>query len=96
MNCILGINTGRGRLVQVDEVRLETQNHFQNSFQESKSIRPKLDGVNFRQLSDVDRIMSEDHFYYEEINEVAWQCDGEKALVLMDTIWDFSRSVGCP
>lgn len=77
-NYIVVLNAIGGELEKVEDVKLKTQNHFMSRFQEPKSRRPNFDGLAFKQLSEEESTMLEDHFLYEEIKEVVWKCDGEK------------------
>lgn len=58
---------GRGRLEKMEEIKHEVKGHFYERFQEPKSRRPKLKGVDFNQLSMEDKILLEEPFSFNEI-----------------------------
>lgn len=51
---------------------------FENRFREEDIIRPVLDGVAFKTISDNDFLTA--LFLVEEVKEVVWDCDGNKSL----------------
>jgi len=78
-NNIVSINTSRGRVEQVEELKKEVKNHFEERFQETNFNRPVLDGVEFKQLSEEEKMELEEPFSEEEVKEAIWSCDRNKS-----------------
>lgn len=69
-NSLLGTNTKRGRIENVEGVKKEVKIYFESRFQEINYRKPKLVGFSFRSLPCDKRHTLEAHFLYEEIKEV--------------------------
>ena len=78
-NCLLGINTDRGRIENMQGVKKEVKIYFKSRFQETNYRKPKLIGVSFRSLPYDERHNLEALFLYEEIKEVIWSSDCDKS-----------------
>lgn len=97
-NNIVGLNTCRGRLKQVHEVKAEFKRHFECRFTETNYVRPMLDGVSFRQLYLEYKAFLEEPFALDEIKEVMWSGDKDKTLGsdgfnlgFFKVCWDFLK-----
>ncbi|CAK8562605.1 unnamed protein product [Lathyrus sativus] len=78
-NNIAGLNTDRGRIEEVYDVKEEFKNHFKRRFSEINHNRLTLDGVSFNQLSVEDNTILEQPFSLEEIKTVVWNGDKDKS-----------------
>lgn len=63
-NSILGLQTLRGRVEEVDDIKSEVCSHFYLRFMEPVGNIPVLDGVLFNCLSNMDRLILEAPFFY--------------------------------
>ncbi|GKV45492.1 hypothetical protein SLEP1_g52564 [Rubroshorea leprosula] len=63
----------------VSEIREGVVKYFKGLFTEEEWQRPKLDGINFRQLADKDNDFLMAKFTEEEIQNVVWDCDSTKS-----------------
>jgi hypothetical protein len=61
------------------DIRLEIVSHFREHFAEVQWARPKLDGVDFPTISEVDRSRLESVFLEEELVDIIAQADGNKS-----------------
>ncbi|GKV19478.1 hypothetical protein SLEP1_g29737 [Rubroshorea leprosula] len=73
------IQINNKQLGGVDEIREEVARYFQGLFTEEKWQRPKLDGINFNQLSQTDNESLMAVFSEEEIKNAVWDCDSSKS-----------------
>lgn len=48
-------------------------------FLEPFALRPNLDGVDFKVLSEVDTVLLENSFFYAEIKSSGWDCEDSKS-----------------
>ncbi|XP_058746530.1 uncharacterized protein LOC131619457 [Vicia villosa] len=78
-NHIGPLNSDRGVLVSVEDVKEEVRNFFGLKFDESEVSRSVLDGVLFDKLGSIERSSLEAPFSEEEIKEAVWSCDGLKS-----------------
>ncbi|XP_058765902.1 uncharacterized protein LOC131639420 [Vicia villosa] len=78
-NAIVMIRTESGVIEGVEDVKTEIKNHFVSIFTEEKMQRPNLDNLEFKSLSDEDRLGLEEEFTREEIMEVVFECDGDRS-----------------
>ncbi|GLU18032.1 hypothetical protein SLE2022_343540 [Rubroshorea leprosula] len=87
-NCIQGrwrrseINSVQIDGVQVtgvEKIKEEVARYFQTLFTEERWKRPKLDGVNFKQVSQADNELLTGVFSEEEVKEAVWDCDSSKS-----------------
>ncbi|GKV42304.1 hypothetical protein SLEP1_g49718 [Rubroshorea leprosula] len=63
----------------VSEIREGVVKYFKGLFTEEEWQRPKLDGINFRQLADTDNDFLMAKFTEEEIQNAVWDCDSTKS-----------------
>lgn len=77
-NHISHINTSRGMLNSVGEVKEAVKIHFEEKFKEASFDSPSLDGISFSSLSSEDSVGLENPFTELEIKEAVWSCDGSK------------------
>lgn len=47
-NWIVGLNITKGRIVQIEEVKMEIKDHLEHRFIEPSSKWPKLEGIMFK------------------------------------------------
>lgn len=80
-NRILGLNNANGIVGQVEEVKAELKNHFEQRFKECNFSMLKLKGVQFNSLSRKEITLLEDSLLYEEIKQVILLIDGDKTSV---------------
>lgn len=95
-NCIVVLNTNKGRIEWIKDNNEEIKRHFQDRFQEPCSNWPFLDGVNFNQLSDYELL--EEPFCLKKAQGDVWLCDDEKSpgpndfkMGLYKKCWDISK-----
>lgn len=74
----MDLDSYRGLLEQVEDVKVEIQTHFQHRFEEPNARRPELEGVYFMQLSLPEKCKIEERFTFKELKDALWNCDGEK------------------
>lgn len=60
-------------------MKLKVKELFEKKFERDQFEAPKLDGVPFKELSDVDNGLLTTRFGIEEIKEAVWDCDGDKS-----------------
>jgi exonuclease III len=78
-NSIVALKKGRSWLSHPVEVKAEVVDYFQNHFQEVAWVRPKLDGIEFAHLIDVQREGLESSFLEDEVAAVIVDSDGNKS-----------------
>lgn len=66
-------------LDEVEEIKEEVRNHFENLFQEEYFNRPTLDGINFKRMTSNESDFLSFPFSLEEVEEVVWSCEGNKS-----------------
>ncbi|GLT28935.1 hypothetical protein SLA2020_038370 [Shorea laevis] len=76
---IRGIYKNGSWMEEPSGVRQEVREYFKNIFQEDQWDRPKLDGLQFKQLDDEDRIWLERDISAEEVKQAVWECGGDKS-----------------
>jgi len=64
---------------ELRRVKQEIQNFFENRFHETEFGRPKLDGVQFKQLSLLENSRLLAQFLEEEVKEAIWDCGDLKS-----------------
>ncbi|XP_058765404.1 uncharacterized protein LOC131638877 [Vicia villosa] len=69
-NAILGLETSRGRVEEVEDIKLEVKSHFVDRFLEPVSNRSVLDGVLFNSLSEEDNLILEAPFSIKEVKRL--------------------------
>ncbi|GKV49208.1 hypothetical protein SLEP1_g55970 [Rubroshorea leprosula] len=67
------------RCVGVTEIREQVAQYFEELFAEEKWQRPKLDGINFKKISEEDNTLLTAPFNEEEIRSAVWDCDSSKS-----------------
>lgn len=65
---------------EVEEIKKEVFNFFQNKFNERWASRPKLVNSRFKTISMMDVIRIEAPFTIDEVKKATWACGGDKAL----------------
>ncbi|GKV27047.1 hypothetical protein SLEP1_g36255 [Rubroshorea leprosula] len=78
-NEINSIQINNKQLGGVDEIREEVASYFQGLFTEERWQRPRLDGINFNQLSQTNNESLTAVFSEEEIKNAVWDCDSTKS-----------------
>ncbi|XP_058762167.1 uncharacterized protein LOC131635557 [Vicia villosa] len=78
-NAITSIHTGHGTLEDVGEVKEDIKIRFSNRFRAEEVLRPSLNNLEFRRLSDVDSVDLEEMFSREEIKEAIFESEGDKS-----------------
>ncbi|CAL0332738.1 unnamed protein product [Lupinus luteus] len=78
-NQILGLSVDGHWCEDVSMLSEWVTNHFRNQFSESSVRRPRLDGVTFSMLSEVQQIMLCAEFSEDEIKAVVWSCVRDKS-----------------
>lgn len=63
----------------VAEIKEEVRRHFSSQFKEEKSVRPTLDGVQFKSISSLESERLIEDFTMEEVKEAVWSCEGDKS-----------------
>ncbi|GLT40907.1 hypothetical protein SLA2020_150050 [Shorea laevis] len=74
-------------------VKQEVREYFKNIFQEDQWDRPKLDGLQFKQLDDEDRIWLERDISVEEVKQAVGECGGDKSPSPDGFNFHFIRSI---
>ncbi|GKV23016.1 hypothetical protein SLEP1_g32806 [Rubroshorea leprosula] len=87
------------RCVGVAEIREQVAQYFEEMFAEEKWQRPKLDGINFKQISLADNVLLTSPFSEEEIKSAVWDCDSTKSpgpdgfnFKFIKTMWEDIKS----
>ncbi|GKV27959.1 hypothetical protein SLEP1_g37069 [Rubroshorea leprosula] len=76
---IRGIHKDNSWVEEPSSVKKEVRQYFQKIFQEEQWDRPKLDGLQFKQLDDEDRAWLERDVSVEEVKQAVWECGGDKS-----------------
>ncbi|XP_058749036.1 uncharacterized protein LOC131621996 [Vicia villosa] len=79
INHIGPLQSSRGVIDGVEEVKEEVFRHFSSKFEETDEVRPSLDGINFNKIREVDVNFLERPFLREEIKEATWSCGGSRS-----------------
>lgn len=64
---------------EVNQIKNEVINFFSKIYLDDGRDRPRLEGVQFRMISDVDRRSLTSRFSFEEVEEVVKSFDGNKS-----------------
>lgn len=59
-------------------MKREVKHFFERKFSEVSCPRPRLDGVNFKQISKEENHMLIVQFGEQEIKKTIWECDSKK------------------
>ncbi|GKV36495.1 hypothetical protein SLEP1_g44621 [Rubroshorea leprosula] len=78
-NDISSILVGNQRLEEVNSMKDGVANYFETLFKEDVWQRPVLDGIEFKKISDEERVMLEAPFSEEEVRQAVWSCESMKA-----------------
>ncbi|GKV46541.1 hypothetical protein SLEP1_g53515 [Rubroshorea leprosula] len=78
-NEINSIQVNGKQIREVGELKEGVARYFQDLFTESNWLRPKLDGINFKQLSHADNESLMAEFSEDEIKNVVWDCEPTKS-----------------
>lgn len=73
-NGIHGLLVNDNWIEGVNEVREEVYNHFSKQFSDTEWNRPTLEGISFKQLSDMENLSLIKPFTVEEIKDAVWTC----------------------
>ncbi|XP_058746451.1 uncharacterized protein LOC131619364 [Vicia villosa] len=79
-NSLCSINSTRGILEEVMEIKDHIFKHFEGFFKEEFCFRLVPHGINLNSLSIEESMDLEKPFSEEEVKEVIWSCDGNKSL----------------
>ncbi|XP_058763485.1 uncharacterized protein LOC131636918 [Vicia villosa] len=79
-NALCSIETRRGRMEEVTEIKDFIFKHFEGFFKEEACFRPEPHGINLNALSIGDSLDLEKPFSREEVKDAIWSCDGNKSL----------------
>lgn len=64
------------------EIRREVEDFYQRLYQEDQDVRPRLDGMDFEWIFDIERRVLEKPFSEDEVWKVLSSMKGDKALGL--------------
>ncbi|GKU89772.1 hypothetical protein SLEP1_g3866 [Rubroshorea leprosula] len=78
-NEINSIQVNGKQIREVGELKEGVAKYFQDLFTESNWLRPKLDGINFKQLSHANNESLMAEFSEEEIKNAVWDCEPTKS-----------------
>lgn len=53
-------------------------NHFEQQFKKNSWLRPTMDGINFKHISDEENKMLMEVFTREEVKNAVWACEGNE------------------
>ncbi|GKV23714.1 hypothetical protein SLEP1_g33413 [Rubroshorea leprosula] len=76
---IRGIHKDGSWVEEPNIVKQEVQEYFRKIFQDEQWDKPKLDGLQFKQLTEEDRIWLERAVSAEEVKQAVWECGGDKS-----------------
>ncbi|GKU90554.1 hypothetical protein SLEP1_g4537 [Rubroshorea leprosula] len=76
---ILCIRINGVRHTGVAEIKNEVAKYFEELFTEEKWERPKLHGIDFKRISEVDNDILTAAFSKKEVKEVVWECESSKS-----------------
>ncbi|GKU92387.1 hypothetical protein SLEP1_g6121 [Rubroshorea leprosula] len=79
LNDITSIRVGSERPEEVNNMKESVANYFETLFKEDTWQRPTLDGIEFKRISDEERVMLEAPFTVEEVRQAVWNCESSKA-----------------
>ncbi|GKV47213.1 hypothetical protein SLEP1_g54131 [Rubroshorea leprosula] len=79
LNDITSIRVGSERPEEVNNMKESVANYFETLFKEDTWHRPALDGIEFKRISDEERVMLEAPFTVEEVRQAVWNCESLKA-----------------
>ncbi|GKV32816.1 hypothetical protein SLEP1_g41389 [Rubroshorea leprosula] len=78
-NEINSIQVNGKQLREVGELKEGMAKYFQDLFTENDWLRPKLDGINFKQISHTDNESLMAKFSKEEVKNAVWDCESTKS-----------------
>ncbi|CAI8592620.1 unnamed protein product [Vicia faba] len=73
-----GVDSVHGRVTDVAGVKEEVRRFFEEKYREINLRRPRLDGLQFEGLSQLEAANLKEPFSVEEIRDVVWEFDGNK------------------
>ncbi|GKV15232.1 hypothetical protein SLEP1_g26031 [Rubroshorea leprosula] len=76
---IQGIHKDGSWVEEPNIVKQEVREYFRKIFQDEQWDKPKLDGLQFKQLTEEDRIWLERAVSAEEVKQAVWECGGDKS-----------------
>ncbi|GKU91277.1 hypothetical protein SLEP1_g5176 [Rubroshorea leprosula] len=79
LNCKSGIHKDGSWVEEPNIVKQEVREYFRKFFQDDQWDKPKLDGLQFKQLTEEDRIWLERAVSAEEVKQAVWECGGDKS-----------------
>ncbi|GKV35771.1 hypothetical protein SLEP1_g43991 [Rubroshorea leprosula] len=78
-NEILCIRINGVQHIGVAEIKNEVAKYFEELFKEEKWERPKLDGIDFKRISEADNDILTAAFSEKEVKEAVWECESSKS-----------------
>ncbi|GKV16405.1 hypothetical protein SLEP1_g27052 [Rubroshorea leprosula] len=78
-NEILCIRINGVQHTGVVEIKNEVAKYFEELFTEEKWERPKLDGIDFKRISEADNDILTVAFSEKEVKEAVWECESSKS-----------------
>ncbi|GKV44307.1 hypothetical protein SLEP1_g51499 [Rubroshorea leprosula] len=78
-NEILCIRINGVQHTGVAEIKNEVATYFEELFTEEKWERPKLDGIDFKRISEADNDILTAVFSEKEVKEAVWECESSKS-----------------
>ncbi|XP_068474698.1 uncharacterized protein [Phaseolus vulgaris] len=97
-NEVKGVEVGDQWCEEPSTVRLEAKKIFEKRFKATKDFGVRLDGVEFKSLSEEDNASLIASFTEEEIRNAVWQCEGTKSpgpdgfnFNFLKKSWDFIK-----
>ncbi|XP_057444431.1 uncharacterized protein LOC130736645 [Lotus japonicus] len=91
-NAIVGLNVDGVWYEEPTTVKLKVKEYFERKFSKDDVVAPRLDGVNFNQLSSADNAFLTTPFDLEEIKKAVWDCEGDKSPGPDDYNFHFIKS----
>ncbi|GKV38651.1 hypothetical protein SLEP1_g46541 [Rubroshorea leprosula] len=92
---IRGIYKDGAWIEEPSVVKQEVREYFNKIFQEEQWDRPKLGGLQFKQLNEEDSVWLEREVPAEEVKQAVWDCGGDKSpgpdgfsFHIIKTIWN--------
>lgn len=75
---MIGLSIDRVWVEDSNQVKLIVKSFFENKFKRRKDVRSKLEGIDFKKLSEEDTVMLCGRFGFEELKEAIWNCEGDE------------------
>ncbi|KAI5420497.1 hypothetical protein KIW84_044336, partial [Lathyrus oleraceus] len=92
------VETDRGKVESVEEVKEAVRSFFKSKFSEPGVIRTSLEGLTLNTISESEILLLEAPFTEEEIRAAVWSCDGAKSpgpdgfnFVFIKKCWFFMK-----